>query len=143
MKKYSITVIVIFLAAFMSFYCFAINPMKKHHKGYQHEGVKDENIKLSGKIENGIRIIEIKASRYKFQPGHIAVRLGDKVRLVVTAADVAHGIAISEFNVKLSVPAGNTGNIEFVANKRGTFHAHCSVNCGPGHGDMHASFIVE
>ena len=71
------------------------------------------------------------------------MRLGEKVRLVVTSTDVAHGIAIQEFNVKLSVPAGKTERIEFVADKQGEFHAYCSVYCGPGHGHMYASFIVK
>ena len=98
---------------------------------------------LSGKFENGIRIIEIKASRYKFEPDPIAVKLGEKVRLVATSLDVVHGLAISEFKINLTIPVGKTTSVEFIADKKGTFHAHCSVYCGPGHGHMHASFIVE
>jgi cytochrome c oxidase subunit II len=94
-------------------------------------------------VEDGIRIIEVKASRYKFEPDPIVVRLGERVRLVVTSTDVAHGIAISEFNVKLSIPAGKTEDIEFAAHKQGGFRAYCSVYCGPGHGHMHANFIVK
>jgi len=98
---------------------------------------------LSGRIEDGIRVIEVKASRYKFKPDPIVVSLGEKVRLVVTSADVAHGIVIPEFSVNLSIPAGKTESVEFVAERKGTFHAHCSVYCGPGHAHMHASLIVK
>lgn len=143
MKKYFIFIFALFLALFINSYCLAVKPIEEQDKGHQLEVVEDENLELSGKVENGIRVIEVKASRYKFEPDPIVVNLGEKVRLVVTSTDVAHGIAISEFNVKLSVPAGKTESIEFVADKKGTFHAYCSVYCGPGHGHMHVSFIVE
>jgi len=129
MKKYFILAVILFLPVFVKIYCFAASPIEK--------------LELSGKVENGIRIIEIKASQYKFDPDPIVVALGEKVRLVVTSIDVEHGIAISEFNVRLSIPAGKTESIEFVADKKGHFHAFCSVYCGPGHGRMQANFIVE
>ena len=130
MKKYFIFIIGLFLVVFMSLYCFAASPA-------------GEQLELSGKLENGIRSIEVKALRYKFEPDPIVVRLGEKVRLIVTSIDVAHGLAIPEFNVKLSIPAAKTEHIEFIADKQGEFQAYCSVYCGPGHGHMHASFIVK
>src|SRR3989338_7999536 len=143
MKKHFILIIALFLLAFVSSYCFAANPIKEqNHKGHHQQKKEGEGLVLSGKVENGIRIVEVKASRYKFEPDPIVVRLGEKVRLVVTSTDVAHGLGISEFNVKLSVSAGKTERIEFIADKQGEFHAYCSVYCGPGHGHMHASFIV-
>ena len=146
MKKHFSFIIGLFLVMFTSLHCFAASQAEEQYaKGRHHKTTREisKNPELSGKLENGIRIIEVKASRYKFEPDPIVVRLGEKVRLVITSTDVAHGIAIQEFNVKLSVPAGKTERIEFVANKQGEFHAYCSVYCGPGHGHMHASFIVE
>ncbi len=139
-----IFIMVLFLLAFVSSYCFAADPIDKPYHKDHHQNKKDgEELELSGKVENGIRIIEVKASRYKFEPDPIVVRLGEKVRLIVTSIDVAHGIAISELKINLSVPAGKTEHIEFVADKQGEFHAYCNVYCGPGHGQMHASFIVK
>ena len=144
MKKIFIFIMVLFLPAFVSSYCFATDHIdRRHHKSRLQQKKEGEGLELSGKLENGIRVIEIKALRYKFEPDPIVVRLGEKVRLVVTSADVAHGIAISEFNVKLSVPAGKTESVEFVVDKQGEFRAYCSVYCGSGHGQMHASFIVK
>lgn len=143
MSKYFHIVITLSLITLMSSYCFTANSKGEEHKDHQHEMAEDDNLKLSGKVENGIRIIEVKASRYKFEPDPIVVNLGEKVRLVVTSADVAHGIAISEFNAKLSVATGKTEAVEFIADKKGTFHAYCSVYCGPGHGHMHANFVVK
>jgi heme/copper-type cytochrome/quinol oxidase subunit 2 len=125
MRKYFSLFFVLFLVMVASGYCFA------------------ENLELSGIVEQGIRIIDIKASRYKFEPDPIVVKVGEKVRLVVTSTDVAHGLAISEFKVNLSVSAGKTESIEFVAGKKGIFHAYCSVYCGSGHGHMQGRFVVK
>ncbi len=147
MKKNFSFIIGLFLVMFTSLYCFAASPAEEQYAkaGRRHKTVREisKNLELSGKLENGIRTIEVKASRYKFEPDPIVVRLGENVRLVVTSTDVAHGVAIQEFNLKLSVPAGKTERIEFVADRQGKFHAYCSVYCGPGHGHMHASFIVK
>lgn len=133
MKKYLSFIIGLFLVMFMSLHCFAASPAEEISK----------HPEVSGKLDNGIRVIAVKASRYKFEPDPIVVRLGEKVRLVVTSTDVAHGIVIQEFNVKLSIPAGKTERIEFIADKQGEFQAYCSVYCGSGHGRMRASFIVK
>lgn len=103
----------------------------------------EHSIGLSGKVENGVRIINVKASRYKFEPDTIVVKLGEKVRLLITATDVSHGLTLPDFNVNVVVDAKKTGSVEFMADKKGTFHAHCAVYCGPGHGHMHAHFIVR
>ncbi|MBU4251940.1 MAG: cupredoxin domain-containing protein [Candidatus Omnitrophica bacterium] len=133
MKKHFSFIAGLFLVMFTSLYCFAASPAEEISK----------HPELSGKLENGVRVIEVKASRYKFEPDPIVVGLGEKVRLIVTSADVAHGLAIQELNVKLSIPAGKTEHIEFIADKQGEFQAYCSVYCGPGHGHMQASFIVK
>ena len=144
MRKHFIFIFALFLVAFVSSYCFAANPIDKQHHKRRHQQKKEgEEFGLSGKVENGIRVVEIKASRFKFEPDYIVVARGEKVRLVVTSIDVAHGIAIQEFKVNLSVPAGKTESVEFVADKKGTFGAYCSVYCGPGHGHMQASFVVK
>lgn len=109
-----------------------------------HHHDEAQGLVLSGKVDaNGIRVIEVRASRYKFEPDPIVVKLGEKVRLLVTSTDVAHGLAITELKVNISVPAGETREIEFIADKKGTFHMHCSVYCGPGHGHMHGALIVQ
>lgn len=143
MKRYFMLIIILSLAVFISSYCLAASPMESDtHKSHQEEN-KEQGLELSGKLEDGLRVIEIKASRYKFDPDPIVVQLGEKVRLVVTSTDVVHGIAISEFKVSLPVPAGKTESVEFVADKKGTFPAYCSVYCGSGHGKMRANFIVK
>lgn len=145
MRNYSVFFIVI--AIFFSSYCFAASSVEEQYaRGRHQHKEKDENLEkleLSGKLQDGIRVVEVKASRYKFVPDPIVVKLGEKVRLVVTSADVTHGLAISKFKINLSVSPGEAEGIEFVADKKGTFQIYCSVYCGPGHGHMHASLIVR
>ncbi len=147
MKKHFSFLIGLFLVMFMGLYCLAASTAQEQSAkgGRRHKMTREysDHSEFSGKLENGIRVIEIKAARYKFEPDPIVVRLGEKVHLVVTSTDVAHGIVISEFKINLAVPAGKTESVEFMADKKGSFYAYCSVYCGFGHGQMRASFVVK
>ena len=102
-----------------------------------------ENPAFSGKLENGVRVVELKASQYKFAPDPIVVKKGELVRLVAKSLDVGHGISIPEFNLNLSIPAGTDSVGEFTAAKEGEFTTYCSVYCGSGHGKMQGKLIVK
>ena len=134
MKKYLSFLIGLFFVMFMSSYCFADSSgVGLYAEGGHHHKTTEEtdgNLRLSGELKDGIRVIEVKASKYRFEPVTIVVKLGEKVILLVTSIDVAHGLAIPEFKVNLSVPVGKTESIEFVADKIGRFHAHCNMYCG-------------
>ena len=97
----------------------------------------------SGKLENGIRTVEVKARKYMFIPDPIIVNLGEKVRLIVTSLDVTHGLAIDEFDINIILNAHQVRTVEFTADKKGTFTIYCSVYCGEGHTHMHANLIVK
>ena len=58
------------------------------------------------------REIKVIARKYTFEPKTITVRKGDHVRLVVTAEDVAHGIAIKEFDVDQRIDARQSKVVE-------------------------------
>lgn len=106
-------------------------------------GVKTKQAELSGKIENNVRVIKIKASRYRYEPDPIVVKLGERIRIAAATADVAHGLAISEFNINLALKPGQTETAEFLADKEGEFTIYCTVYCGAGHANMHGKLIVE
>lgn len=128
MKKHFSFTIGLFLVIFTSLHCFAASP-------------KDPE--LSGKLGNGIRTIEVRASRYKFEPDPIAARLGEKVRLVVTSTDVVHGLSIPDYGINISLPEKEAVSAEFVADKAGVFHIFCSIYCGTGHSNMRGTLIVQ
>ena len=88
-------------------------------------------------INNGIKEITIKASRFQYSPEVITLNKGDKVKINVENLDTLHGIRIPEFNVK-----GETG-VEFIADKSGEFDFYCTVYCGDKHKEMKGKLIVK
>ncbi len=85
----------------------------------------------------------ITASQWAFSPNTITVKQGDTVRLRVNSIDVAHGFLIQGYNINKVINPGETIQVEFVADKKGTFTFLCSVQCGAGHPDMRGKLVVE
>ena len=98
---------------------------------------------FSGNIENGKREVSIYAYKYGFFPNPIVVKYGEKVRLTATAIDVTHGFRVPEFQINEILPKGKADTFEFTASKKGTFIVHCSIYCGPRHGEQKARIIVQ
>jgi cytochrome c oxidase subunit II len=61
----------------------------------------------------------------------------------VKTTEGKHGILIPGFGVNKPLNPGEDVDIEFLADKKGTFPMICSVFCGHGHSDMKGSLIVE
>lgn len=97
--------------------------------------------------------ITMTAYYWGFDQSRISVDEGDKVRLVINNVNNMmpmmstmfpyHGIEIEGYDIDHVLPVGRTVTIEFVANKTGTFHFHCSVYCGMGHESMHGELTVN
>lgn len=83
------------------------------------------------------------AKQWQFEPGEVRVKQGDKVRLKITATDVAHGFALPDFNVKADLNPNVETVVEFTADKKGEFTFFCNVLCGTEHKDMKGKLIVE
>jgi cytochrome c oxidase subunit 2 len=94
-----------------------------------------------------VRVFEVIARRFEFEPATIEVTEGEKVRLLVRSADGPHGVEIKQFKVKKAVPRAKPGDspvtIEFVASAPGTFPILCSEYCGTGHKDMTGTLTVR
>ena len=97
--------------------------------------------------DDGLRVFEVIARRFDFEPATIEVTEGDRVRLLVRSADGAHGVEIKAFKVKKAVPRAKPGDapitIEFVATRAGEFPILCSEYCGNGHEDMTGALVVK
>ena len=109
--------------------------------------VKIEGAVIEPQIQNTakseVKSFAVTATKWQFDPHTIGVRLGDTVRLTIHSADVAHGVSIPDFNINQVIDPGETIDIEFVANKKGTFDIFCSVYCGTGHPSMKGRLIVQ
>lgn len=102
----------------------------------------DEEENLSGEVIGGVRVIRIKAMRFRFEPSSIRVRLGEKVKLLVKSIDVTHGFAIEEFDIGEVLTPGSEKSIEFVPDRVGSFKFKCIVYCGPDHEHMSGALSV-
>ena len=98
---------------------------------------------VSGNLENGVRVIQMRAFQFGFDPNPVIVNEGEQVKLVVTSTDVTHGISIAEFGVNVQLFPGRPSIIDFTADKTGTFIFYCSVPCGAGHRSMRGRLIVK
>ena len=108
------------------------------------QGNKDESDDVSpDQSHDEVREFDMIARNFEFVPGTIKVDQGDNVKLNIKSTDVTHGIAIPEYDINRNLPAGETVEIDFIADKKGTFSFYCSVYCGSGHGAMSGKLIVE
>lgn len=105
----------------------------------ENKQVEEKIVTPSGEVKE----LKITAKQFQFEPATIEVSKGDRVRLIVTSADVPHGISIPEYGINERLDVGKPVTIEFTAEKEGTFTTFCSVFCGSGHSNMKGKIIVK
>src|ERR1700747_3555134 len=91
----------------------------------------------------GVHEIQVTLRKYEFSPGSLRVRKGERIKLVMTAADHDHGFKLDEVDINQKIPKGTTVVVEFTADKAGTFQFRCSNVCGIGHRGMKGTLVVE
>lgn len=103
-----------------------------------------ESMALSDAMDtDGIEIVEVEAGSFYYKPNEIRVKKGDKVKIVMKSVDMMHDLHIEELGVKLPITkSGETGTVEFVAEKVGTFEYYCSVGSHRKMGQV-GKLIVE
>lgn len=106
------------------------------------------------------RVVEMTATNYQFMPSEVHVKVGETVRLSITAEDKEHGVRIKPVAegsaagtaAGIEVAANEncvkfkkheTGVIEFTARTPGTYEFECCKLCGMGHGKMKGQIIVD
>ncbi|PNX45912.1 MAG: hypothetical protein BV456_12990 [Thermoplasmata archaeon M8B2D] len=90
-----------------------------------------------------VKEFDMIAKQWEFDPSTIEVNQGDTVLLHITSTDVDHGIALPAFGVEEHLNPGETVDVQFVADKKGTYTFFCDVYCGPGHKDMTGTLVVN
>lgn len=66
----------------------------------------------------------------------MVVPVGQTVRLLVTAADVIHAVALPAFGLKTDAVPGRVNETWFKAERTGVFYGQCSELCGVDHAFM-------
>jgi len=70
------------------------------------------------------------------QPPTLVLPQGEKVRFTLDANDVVHGFWIPAFMIQMQNLPGVTNQLEFTANKLGTYPGRCNILCGRNHAQM-------
>lgn len=107
------------------------------------EHSESDNNHDEGELSGETVVVELVARSWNFEPSEIRVNLGDNVELHIKSVDVTHGFMLSQFGVNEMLEPGQEVNVNFIANKTGTFTFFCNVPCGAGHGSMRGQLIVE
>ena len=93
--------------------------------------------------QDSARTIEIVLQKGEYNPSHIEVQKGEKIRLQLKALDVTHGFAIDELGIAREVSPGPPTIVEFTPSKAGTFSYYCVVRCGKNHKQMRGTLVVK
>ncbi len=87
------------------------------------------------------------AIRSHFTPEYIRVREGDEVTIHITsleqAHDATHGFGIAKYNINLSLEAGESQTVSFVADEPGVFPYYCTEFCSALHLEMTGYLLIE
>lgn len=75
-----------------------------------------------------IRVFTVEGKNYAFDTNTITVNKGDVVKIILNNTEGRHDLVIDEFNVSTQVlTAGKTDEVQFIADKSGTFEYYCSI----------------
>ena len=93
--------------------------------------------------DGGPRVVSIIAHRYQFTPSEVTLKKGELVRFRVTSEDMTHGLFVKDLAIDTDILAGKTTEFTLTPRKAGKYTAICVHYCGPGHGNMHMTIVVE
>ncbi len=89
-----------------------------------------------------VKRVKMYARSWNWAPDEIRVKLGTRVIIDFISEDASHGFQIKAYKIKVSLPQDKRAQIEFVADKVGTFPWRCSRPCGDGCPKMTGKLIV-
>lgn len=87
-------------------------------------------------------IIHMLMKKWAILPSHVVVPQGARVELIVTTADVEHGLAVPGLAINEPVQPGWTTVIRFLAQTPGSYPMRCSIACGRGHDKMTGEIVI-
>ena len=79
----------------------------------------------------------------EFISGELHVPVGKEISIKMESKDVIHAFWIPEFRIKQDIIPGQPTILNFTPTKIGKYPIICAELCGPYHGGMRASIIVE
>lgn len=92
--------------------------------------------------EAPVKRIKMYARSWNWAPDEIRVKQGTRVIIDFISEDASHGFQIKAYKIKVNLPQDKRAQIEFIADKAGTFPWRCSRPCGNGCPKMRGKLIV-
>jgi plastocyanin len=103
----------------------------------------DDRVNENTNTASKVKVFNLSGINFKFSQEEIKVKKGDTVKIVLNVTEGFHDWVVDEFNAATQqVAAGATTEVQFVANKSGTFEYYCSVGKHRAMG-MIGKLIVE
>ena len=96
-------------------------------------------------VEQGRRVIRIRAERFSFTPSEIQLKSGEEVELRIKSDDTNHGFRITGTDVDIVIPKRGAGesSVIFSGAKPGRYEFECTRLCGAGHSYMRGVIVVK
>ena len=89
------------------------------------------------------RKITVVAKKYKFEPNHIELKIGEPVEITFQSLDAKHGFSCKDLKLeKVIFTKDSPGKLIFTPDRAGTFKFKCAHFCGLGHPKMKGEIIV-
>jgi cytochrome c oxidase subunit II len=88
-------------------------------------------------------VLPVVMKKWAITPVRIVVRQGARVELIVSSADVEHGLAVPGLGINEPIQPRKPAAIRFLAQKPGIYPMRCSIACGRGHDQMTGAIVIE
>lgn len=85
----------------------------------------------------------IVARKFEFVPPVIEVQQNDLVKIRVETADIPHSFTLDEYRIAKRASPGHPADVEFRADKPGTFTFYCNLTIDDGCRKMKGQLIVR
>ena len=86
---------------------------------------------------------QIVMKKWDIVPSRIAVPEGARVELIVSTADIEHGLGVPDLGINEPVQPGKPAVVRFLAQTPGVYSMRCSILCGRGHSQMTGEIVIE
>ncbi len=122
-----------------------IEPHVKHRARLEEH---PDAVTTSSVERNGNKVtVRVTASAPVYGLQEVVVKRGDEVTFIVTNTDeipdLAHGFAISNYNINFVIGPFQTRSVTFTADKPGVFWIYCTNFCHALHLEMRMRLVVE
>ncbi|HEY8719227.1 Sec-dependent nitrous-oxide reductase [Pengzhenrongella sp.] len=128
-----------------------LKPLKVYTPGTDPQTMAlSEHAIVAGKerVERNGSVVDVYATlmRSHFTPGTLKVTVGDTVRIhltnIETTENATHTFTIPAYNIQATLDPGEVVNVEFTADRVGSFAFYCAQFCSALHMEMYGWLLV-